>query len=101
MPQKITTYSLGFEGDPKHSALIALGSWSDEQEAANVLRSTMGWEGVNDEGEPVVFRSPIFQVSYEVAAFAVFETAEERDLAIAPYVGAPRMYQHNALVVPA
>jgi len=90
--QKITTYSVGFEGNPKHDALLALGSWGDESHAHEALRTVMGWEEI--------YLSPIFQCTYEVAAFAAFPSAAARDAATPPYAGAPRVMQHNAIVVP-
>lgn len=93
MALKMTTYSLGFEGDSKHDKLIMMGSWGDEKDAHAALCDAMGWDAV--------FLSTIFQMSFEVAAFAAFPTSEARDAAVPPFVGAPRIFQHNALVVPA
>lgn len=88
--RRVTQYSLGYEGNHRHSQLLQMGPWADEDGAKAALASVMGWSEAH--------LSPIFQVSREIAAFAAFGTAEERDIAIAPYPDAPRVFQQNAEV---
>lgn len=94
MALKKTVYSLGFEGSPLHAQLLYLGSYDNELAAIQALRSQLEWPPADPENLEAL-RSDLFQVSGEVAAFAIFNTAEAKAAATAPYAGSPRVFQTN------